>query len=61
MVIDPDDLLDAVERDDNSGFCINCGEEVYGVEPDARNYPCEHCDGKRTVFGAQELLIMWCP
>lgn len=25
----------------SGGFCIKCGEEVYNVEPDARNYECE--------------------
>lgn len=39
------------------GFCIACGEDVEGVEPDARNYTCECC-GKPAVFGAEELLLM---
>ena len=38
------------------GFCIVCGDEAWGVEPDARNYECESC-GARAVFGAQELLL----
>jgi hypothetical protein len=38
------------------GLCIACGEEQYGVEPDARKYECEGC-GKRAVYGAQELLF----
>lgn len=38
------------------GLCIECGEEQYGVEPDARKYECEGC-GKRAVYGAQELLF----
>jgi predicted RNA-binding Zn-ribbon protein involved in translation (DUF1610 family) len=42
---------------DNPGFCTACGEEVEGVEPDARNYECEVC-GERKVYGAEELLIM---
>lgn len=41
---------------DNPGFCILCGAEADGVEPDARNYECEAC-GAEQVFGAEELLI----
>lgn len=41
---------------DNPGFCIACGEEADGCEPDARGYPCECC-GARKVYGAQELLL----
>lgn len=64
MKIHPDITLDkvmeAVERRnttlDNPGFCIACGEEAEGCEPDARCYECDHC-GKRYVFGAEELLM----
>jgi predicted RNA-binding Zn-ribbon protein involved in translation (DUF1610 family) len=52
-----DAVMAAVEADDNLGFCIACGEEAYGVEPDARKYECESC-GKKKVYGAEELLIM---
>lgn len=41
---------------DNPGFCIECGHEHDGVEPDARAYPCEHCDADG-VYGADELLL----
>jgi hypothetical protein len=41
---------------DNPGFCIACGGEVEGIEPDARRYPCAACQ-LDTVFGANELLI----
>ena len=41
---------------DNPGFCILCGQEASGVEPDARKYECESC-GKRGVYGAEELLL----
>lgn len=54
--ISVDDLIAAVEADDCIGFCIACGAERFGVEPDARNYPCDEC-GKRKVFGAEDLLI----
>lgn len=54
-------IVEAVERNmtslDNPGFCIECGEEAEGCEPDARKYLCEHC-GKRAVYGAQELMFM---
>jgi hypothetical protein len=45
---------------DNPGFCIACGEEAEGCEPDAREYTCEHC-GKDKVYGAEELLFMLVP
>ena len=50
-------VMDAVEQDDNLGFCLACGEEAWGVEPDARRYPCEVC-GEKKVYGAQEILLM---
>ncbi len=40
---------------DNPGFCLACGAEAEGVEPDAREYECEAC-GEMQVFGAEELL-----
>lgn len=39
------------------GWCLTCGEEVDGVEPDARKYTCEACE-KPTVYGIEELLMM---
>ena len=51
-----DQILEACEADDCRGFCIACGAEAYGVEPDARKYVCECC-GKRAVYGAEELLL----
>jgi hypothetical protein len=51
---------EAVEREmtslDNPGFCLMCGTEADGVEPDACNYTCDCC-GAEQVFGAQELLL----
>lgn len=46
----------AAERQDGEGFCLACGAEAHGVEPDARNYECEAC-GQSHVFGAEEILI----
>lgn len=58
--IDLDTLLAAVESEafglENPGFCLSCGAERDGCEPDAREYPCDEC-GKRAVFGAAEVLL----
>jgi hypothetical protein len=51
-----DQVLAAVEADDCLGFCVACGAEAYGCEPDARAYLCESC-GAQEVFGAEELLL----
>jgi hypothetical protein len=42
---------------DSGGFCLKCGIEVYGIEPDARRYTCEECDTPN-VYGIEELLMM---
>ena len=59
--IDPDELLRAVEESTfglaSTGFCLECGEEHQGCEPDARNYLCDNC-GETKVFGAMECLLM---
>ena len=57
MKITTDRIVDALERDDYTGFCLDCGEEQGGCEPDARKYECENC-GARKVYGAEECLIM---
>jgi hypothetical protein len=54
--VDLDRVVCAVEDDDNTGICIACGAETYGVEPDAEKYKCEACDAL-AVFGAEQLLI----
>lgn len=41
----------------NPGFCICCGEDAFGVEPDAREYECEACESN-SVYSAEELLFM---
>jgi len=58
MKIDLNKIMRAVQADDNSGFCRACGAETSGVEPDARHYLCDTC-GKREVYGAEELLLMY--
>jgi DNA-directed RNA polymerase subunit RPC12/RpoP len=40
-----------------AGFCIKCGEQADGIEPDAREYRCESC-GQNSVYGAGEILFM---
>ena len=54
-------IMEAVERSqttlDNPGFCLACGNEQDGCEPDARNYECEEC-GALKVFGAEECMVM---
>lgn len=50
-----EDVSAAMAQD--TGFCVECGEEAYGVEPDARKYPCEAC-GEKEVYGAEELVVM---
>jgi hypothetical protein len=49
-------LLAAARADDCRGFCLRCGDEAYGVEPDARRYRCESC-GESAVYGAEEIII----
>ena len=53
-------LTDAVDREcgasgaatalDDPGFCICCGHEQGGFEPDARRVKCEAC-GAKHVYG----------
>lgn len=53
-------VIDACERRNTTldcpGFCLICGNEAGGVEPDARKYECEAC-GAREVYGCEELLM----
>ena len=53
-------VAQAVERElitlDNPGFCLACGAEAEGCEPDAQQYVCESC-GEAAVYGAAEILI----
>ncbi len=51
-----DQVMAAIEDDDNLGFCVACDAEVMGVEPDAHDYECEQC-GESQVYGAEELLL----
>ena len=44
-------------HDGTLGFCLACGAEADGVEPDARKYTCESCDAPK-VYGLEELAVM---
>lgn len=54
-------VIEAAQRQmfgtDNPGFCIACGNEQEGCEPDARRYECEAC-GEKKVYGAQEIAML---
>jgi len=56
LAVTLDQVLDAIKSGEYVGFCIVCGAESYGVEPDARKCPCEVCE-HNTVYGAEELLF----
>ena len=49
-------IMQAVQADDNLGFCLACGADADGVEPDAEGYECEEC-GASKVMGAENCLI----
>lgn len=53
-------VVEAVARSlttlDNPGFCLHCGSEADGCEPDAERYLCEAC-GHHRVFGAEQILF----
>ena len=56
------DLMDAIDENNSSacttwGFCLACGAQQEGCEPDARRYECEECKERR-VYGAEEILMM---
>lgn len=59
--LDPDAVLAAAEASqfgmEDNGFCLACGAEAMGVEPDAERYECEEC-GEHMVFGAEQLLLL---
>lgn len=49
-------VVEGVSLDDVQGWCLGCGEEASGVEPDAERYKCECC-GEALVFGVEELML----
>ena len=60
MSLDMDRVMEAVTESWNScsnpGFCIECGYEQEGCEPDAEGYECEEC-GAMAVMGAENCLL----
>lgn len=55
-VIVIDEHFERAVFDGTTGFCIACGEEADGVEPDARRYKCEACS-QMYVYGLEELVL----
>lgn len=51
------DALEAAMADGAVGFCLACGEEQGGVEPDMCSGHCEAC-GAHKVYGAEQLMLM---
>lgn len=56
MFDSPDEIHELIFNDNTQGFCIACGEDAYGVEPDARRYECESC-GENKVYGLEEIVM----
>jgi hypothetical protein len=50
-------IIEALESDESMGFCLACGADAYGVEPDMRAGECDEC-GAAKVYGAEECLIL---
>ena len=54
-------VIDAMQSQtfglENPGFCLACGADHDGCEPDARNYDCYEC-GEKQVFGAEEVFMV---
>jgi hypothetical protein len=48
-------VMRAIESGESIGFCLECGADQYGVEPDANGYKCESC-GQHAVQGAEDVL-----
>jgi hypothetical protein len=42
---------------EDPGFCLICGNEAGGVEPDAQHLTCGAC-GAEQVFGVDDLLMV---
>ena len=56
MFDSPEEIQRIMFEDNTQGFCIACGEDAYGVEPDARRYECESC-GENKVYGLEEIVM----
>ena len=52
-------VLQAVQNDETVGFCIGCGTEHEGIEPDAEKYQCRDGCGLNKVYGAEQIVLMF--
>lgn len=50
-------ITEVIDGDNSAGFCLACGHEQDGCEPDMRRGQCEQC-GQDKVYGAEELALM---
>ena len=56
VLVSPSDYHDAVES--YTGYCPDCQRFTRETtEPDAEDYDCPVCDGRRVVGAEQALLI----
>lgn len=51
-------IIDAISNDLNNGYCLLCGAEHDGVEPDAHGYQCDEC-GSHSVTGAEDIMLIY--
>lgn len=51
------ELLQIIEGDNSTGFCLACAEFIPGIEPDAGKITCPCCSMPK-VYGAEQLLLM---
>lgn len=49
-------VMSALKSKDYPGFCLTCGAEAEGCEPDAEYHECDSC-GAPSVFGAEQVLL----
>lgn len=56
-MFDLETIEEIIYGDNNVGFCIKCGCEMHGVEPDACKYECPDCK-ESAVYGAEMLVVM---
>ena len=49
-------VIEAVQRNDRTGICEDCGSEQQNIDPDATGIECEDC-GKNKVSGAEEFMF----
>lgn len=61
MVISIERIIEAIESSmidlEMPGFCMACGADAYGIDPDADSLACEDCDAM-AVCGAEYALIL---